>query len=109
MYSNQFGALPNPAISNKIIRDVRNSPTTGSISQTNKDLPQLTSFQNKLFKLLNVNDIANIEVYSLHGTKRINTKHFPNEIIDLSALSKGIYIVKIQINHTIYSQKIAVD
>lgn len=109
MYSNQFGALPNPASSNKIIRDVRNSPTTGSISQTNKNLPQLTSVQNKLFKLLNTYDIANIEIYSLEGTRLINTKHFPNEIIDLSTLSKGIYIVKIQINHTIYSQKIALD
>jgi hypothetical protein len=109
MYSSQFGALPNPAYSNKIIRVVFNSNNTGSIAQTKSSNPFLTSAQNKLFKLLNTNELANVKLFNLQGIKLLENRIFPSELLDLSLLPRGIYLVKIQINNTIYSQKIALD
>ena len=110
MYSSNVGALPNPASSNKIIRTIFNSnPSTGSISQTFNSIPQLVTISDKKFNILNSTEITKITVFNLKGNQVFDSRVLPAEQIDLSSLSKGIYIVKIQINNAIYSQKIAVD
>lgn len=108
MYSSQFGALPNPAVSNKIIRQVYNSnPGTGNI-QGNKNsvAPQLYEYTEGKFRILNSNQLIRVSIYNLNGSQVISALIKGREVLDLGSLSQGVYIVKMQNNNDVYTQKI---
>ena len=108
MYSSQFGALPNPAVSNKIIREVFNSnPGTGSIQGNNKTLtPHLYEYSEGKFRISNSKQLINVSIYNLNGSQVLSAFIKDSEVLELGSLSKGTYIVKMQNNNEIYSQKI---
>lgn len=108
MYSSNVGALPNPAPSNKIIRTIFNSnPGTGSIQGNNKTLsPHLYEYSEGKFRITNLKQIINVSIYNLNGSQLFSAFIKDSEVLDLVSLSKGTYIVKMQNNNEIYSQKI---
>jgi hypothetical protein len=107
MYSSNPGALPNPAVSNKIIRVIFSSnPNTGSI-QTNKDskVPHLFEISENRFRLSHSTQIDKISLFSLSGTLVFRHSFNESEILDLGTLPRGTYIAKILNNNTMYTQK----
>lgn len=108
MYSSQSGAFPNPAISNKIVRTIFNSnPTTGRITNNGDNTkPQIVPISDKTFKILQIGKTAKVEIWNLQGSLVLKTNLSHDETLDLSAVSSGVYLVKIVINSHIYTNKL---
>ena len=83
--------------------------------QTGIDLNKVASGTVQLYPI-NVKDILHIKskiqvssviVYSLQGTQLIHIST-PTDVIDMSGLNEGIYIVSIKLsNNTIYNGKVS--
>lgn len=84
--------------------DVVNSALSVLDVKTNKKLISNTLVKDNFRVLLDSK--ANVEIYSTTGilVKKINVN--PNDLVDVSALAKGVYFIKINDNETVYNVKI---
>ena len=58
----------------------------------------------------NITTLLDVEIYDIKGQIMTKTQVNPsNSRISLKGLSKGVYIVKILFNNTVYSKKIIVE
>ncbi len=93
MYSSQFGALPNPAISKPIVV-VKTNPTSHVKTETNPNFPNIYIF-NKVLYFNEVKEKIELSIYSIQGKLAFYNPLNHNTSIDLSHLSNGIYLVKL--------------
>lgn len=104
MYSSQFGAFPNPAVSKPHIVMKANS----SISKVSTDPPKLI-VSNKTLHIIDIQETTFLYIYNYQGKLLFSKQiHLP-ETVDLSYLSSGIYIVKMKINNNLVTNRIQLN
>jgi len=81
--------------------------TNGKVAQSLEIFPNPAS--NSISIKLPSNESAHLSIYNVCGSQVLNQTMEAHDKIDISALINGLYIVTVQQNNTIYSQKIRVE
>lgn len=106
MYSSKAGALPNPAISNKIKRVIFN---TSSISTDIQSKIELVSLSSNKFKLNGIeNSKGRLAVYNTTGKLIFNTNEL-DKILDFQHFEKGVYLIHFDIEGSQRIEKIIIQ
>jgi len=106
MYSSNPGALPNPAISNTEIRTILGSNPVSIQSISDPSGLDLVPLMDKKFKIVSTFPRWEASIFTLNGKLALTAVGNPQELLDLSSLVEGMYIVKIQIHEEIYTKKV---
>jgi len=89
---------------------VQGTASTTGINEITESCIKAYSFNKTLFIQLQDQTTGELKIYSLNGTEVYNKSlSEQNHKIDLSALTQGVYVIKIQTGSTLTTKKIIID